>query len=302
METFKSNGKLLITGEYVVLDGALSLAIPTKYGQSLEVETINEPKLIWKSLDENSNIWFEGAFDWTNARMLSRVQHDDRSKRLVQIFNAAKSLNPNFIKSNGGFKVTTHLEFPTHWGLGTSSTLINNIAQWAQVDAYKLLEMTFGGSGYDIACAQHNTPITYQLDKNTPIISPVDFNPDFKAQLYFVYLNKKQNSRKGIAMYRENSAKHSQVISEISNITSNMIGCKTLAEFELLIIAHEHIISRITKQIPVKEILFKDFPGSIKSLGAWGGDFVLATAIHNPTDYFLNKGYETVIPYTTMIK
>ena len=34
-KTFYSNGKLLITGEYVVLDGAKALALPTKYGQNL---------------------------------------------------------------------------------------------------------------------------------------------------------------------------------------------------------------------------------------------------------------------------
>ena len=58
-KTFYSHGKLLISGEYVVLDGALSLAIPTTYGQSLIVEPLDEPKLIWKSFDEKGTIWFE---------------------------------------------------------------------------------------------------------------------------------------------------------------------------------------------------------------------------------------------------
>ena len=57
MQTFYSNGKLLITGEYVVLDGALSLALPTKYGQSLIVESINDQKLVWKSFDEKEDVW-----------------------------------------------------------------------------------------------------------------------------------------------------------------------------------------------------------------------------------------------------
>ncbi|GAL63796.1 hypothetical protein [Algibacter lectus] len=49
MKEYFSNGKLLISGEYVVLDGAISLAVPTKYGQSLTVENINEAKIIWRS-------------------------------------------------------------------------------------------------------------------------------------------------------------------------------------------------------------------------------------------------------------
>ena len=62
MKRLYSHGKLLLTGEYVVLDGAQSLAIPTSYGQSLTVKPIDESKLIWKSLDENNNLWFEDIF------------------------------------------------------------------------------------------------------------------------------------------------------------------------------------------------------------------------------------------------
>src|SRR5680860_249695 len=61
--SFYSNGKLLLTGEYAVLDGALSLAVPTRYGQSLSVEEIGSSQLQWKSWDKNRKIWFEGTFD-----------------------------------------------------------------------------------------------------------------------------------------------------------------------------------------------------------------------------------------------
>ena len=47
--------------------------------------------------------------------------------------------------------------------------------------------------------------------------------------------------------------------------------------------------------------MFPDFDGVIKSLGAWGGDFVMVISNENPTDYFMEKGYETVIPYEEMI-
>jgi len=51
----------------------------------------------------------------------------------------------------------------------------------------------------------------------------------------------------------------------------------------------------------VQEALFDDFRGVIKSLGAWGGDFVLAISKDNPTDYFKERGFEVVIPYHEMI-
>jgi mevalonate kinase len=300
VKTFYSNGKLLLTGEYVVLDGALSLAIPTKYGQSLTVEPIDEPKVIWNSFDEKGNVWFEDKF-LIKEITTSQAPHNDVSKRLIQILNAAKELNPDFLNIYKGFKVTTKLNFQRNWGLGTSSTLINNIAEWTQIDAYALLKNTFGGSGYDIACAQNNTPITYQLSNGNPFVKVVDFNPPFKDYLYFVHLNKKQNSREGIKHYHENKENSKSAVSEIDEITNKIVICNVLEDFEYLINKHEIIISKITKQTPVKKLFFDDFKGSIKSLGAWGGDFILVVSQENPTQYFNQKGYETIISYIDMV-
>jgi mevalonate kinase len=302
-ETYKSNGKLLLTGEYVVLDGGLSLAIPTKFGQSLEITSIKEPKIKWKSFDYKNHVWFEDKFTLQEITSGFTSHRNDTSKRLLQILQAVKQLNPGFLKNLLGFEVTSKLNFPQDWGLGSSSTLINNIANWAKIDAYKLLELTFGGSGYDIACAQHDTAITYQLSSNNQrSIKEVDFNPSFKEALYFVYLNKKQNSRDGIAQYKANTTDKTQVIKEINEITSKVVSCSNLTDFNLLLNNHEQLISSIIHQVPVKEKLFSDFNGSIKSLGAWGGDFVMVTSEENPKEYFSSKGYDTLIPYSEMIK
>jgi mevalonate kinase len=300
-KTHYSNGKLLITGEYVVLDGALSFALPTKFGQSLKIEILNEPKIVWKSFDENEAIWFEDIFSIDEITLGFSNHRNDVSNRIIQILYAAKTLNPNFLNNGYGFKVSTHLTFPKNWGLGTSSTLINNIAQWANINAFELLNKTFGGSGYDIACAQNNHPITYQLKKGKPHVKAVNFNPNFKDQLYFVYLNKKQNSRDGIANYKANKGHITSAISEINDITSQIIDCISLENFESLITQHELIISKIIKQKPIKNLLFKDFSGSIKSLGAWGGDFILVASEENPTSYFKNKGFNSIVRYENMI-
>ena len=323
MIKYYSNGKLLLTGEYLVLDGALSLAIPTQFGQSLTVESIDEQKLIWKSINEIGNVWFEDAFLLQNNEILNQVQDDnDISNRLIEILKAAKRLNPNFLNSKTGYKVTTKLDFPQFWGLGTSSTLIQNIAKWANVDAYQLLEHTFGGSGYDIACAQHDFPITYQLkneftneipkhnstalsaivqDDKKRKICKVNFNPTFKKHLYFVHLNRKQNSSDAIARYNSNKNNLSVAISEISDISSEMISRNSLENFQSLLISHEAIISKIIKQEPVKNLLFPDFNGAIKSLGAWGGDYILVTGNEESVNYFREKGFHTIIPYSEMV-
>ncbi|WP_066221588.1 GYDIA family GHMP kinase [Formosa haliotis] len=300
MESFYSNGKLLISAEYLVLNGAEALALPSKFGQSLSVESISEPLLTWQSYNNNNECWLEATFKDIHGTLQPEIEND-LTLRLASILNAAKTLNPEFLKPELGLAIKTYLDFPTNWGLGTSSTLINNIASWANINPFTLLERTFGGSGYDIACASNNTPITYRLNGKSPIVKSVNFHPNFSDCIYFVHLNKKQNSRDGIAHFKANTSDHSEAIKAVNSITSELITCDNLDRFNGLVEAHEAIIANIIQLKPVKQLLFHDFTGSIKSLGAWGGDFVMVTSHEDPTSYFKDKGYHTILPYKDMI-
>jgi mevalonate kinase len=306
IKQYYSNGKLLITGEYLVLDGAQSLAVPTLYGQSLSIKETRDRLLTWKSLDEKGRPWFKNSYELEGLGHVSNNMVSEEtmaiSNTLKKILSEAQKLNPRFLTAAQGYEITTALNFPREWGLGSSSTLISNIAQWAQIDAYTLLWNAFSGSGYDIACAQSNSPITYQLKNNSPIVQSVAFNPSFKNNLYFVHLNQKQDSREGIAQYRKKEFNNFSAISQINSITQRVLICTRLPQFEKLIEKHEAIIGDILGMPPVKERLFPDYKGSIKSLGAWGGDFILATGNKTTPDYFGKKGYDTVIPYSRIIK
>ncbi|MEQ8419488.1 MAG: GYDIA family GHMP kinase [Arenibacter algicola] len=303
---YYSNGKLLITGEYLVLDGAQSLAVPTLYGQSLSVKETQDKLLTWKSLDDKGKPWFESDYELEDFDPVTKNTVSEEalaiSVTLKKILLEARKLNPSFLSTSQGYEITTALNFPREWGLGSSSTLINNIAQWAQIDAYVLLWNAFSGSGYDIACAQNNSPIIYQLKNSRPIVHSASFNPTFKNDLYFVYLNQKQNSRDGIAQYRNKEFNAFSAISQINSITQRILTCTRLSQFDKLIKKHESILSEILGTPTVKERLFPDFKGAIKSLGAWGGDFILATGNKTTPDYFKEKGYATVIPYSKMVK
>ncbi len=298
---FYSNGKLLLTSEYLVLDGAQALALPTQFGQKLIVLDGEEGVVHWKSLDADGTIWYENEIQI--ATILDKnplYQQDDVTEMLIRILNEAHAQNSQIFKKNKGYQIETQLTFPKNWGLGTSSTLINNIAQWFDINAFDLLKITFGGSGYDIACAQTNEPLVYQLINEVPEFKIVDFNPVFAAHLYFVYLNKKRNSREAIRSYREQNIQPAD-INEINRITQQVIHAESLQEFQNLMNQHEDYLSKILSVPTVKTELFSDFSGSVKSLGAWGGDFVLVSHSENPTDYFKNKGYEVVIPYHKMV-
>ncbi|MCF2875291.1 MULTISPECIES: GYDIA family GHMP kinase [unclassified Tenacibaculum] len=308
MNTFYSNGKLLLTGEYVVLDEAISLAVPTKFGQDLIVEPIKEPQLIWGSFTNTGECWFEASFYLPKLRLTSATFNSDKegsaefiAETLRDILQEAKRLNPKFLDNQHGFIVKTNLTFPQNWGLGSSSTLINNIASWAEVNPFTLLWNAFSGSGYDIACASHNSPILYQLKENQPIVNEVSFNPGFSDELFFVYLNQKQNSREGISQYKQHRNEAKLLIHEIDALTQEFLTTNSSKDLNKIIVEHEQIISSIIKQQPVKKRLFSDYFGEIKSLGAWGGDFILATGNDDSIDYFNQKGFDTILPYKEMI-
>jgi mevalonate kinase len=298
--TFYSNGKLLISGEYLVLDGANAFALPTKFGQDLIIDEGTDQTIEWKSYDYDDHLWFDDVISFSEIIDKTNPESETVKTTLINILHEAYVLNPNFIDNSNGFKVSTHLTFPRKWGLGTSSTLINNIAQWAKINAYTLLNNSFGGSGYDIACAQNNTPILYQVENNA--VKPVTFNPDFKENIYFVYLNKKQNSKAAIKAYYNNRNEHlAENVAKNNKITDDILNAKTLKEFALAVEKHEIHLSNILETRTIKEIAFFDFNGVIKSLGAWGGDFVMVISKEDPTAYFAAKGYETILTYEEMI-
>jgi mevalonate kinase len=305
---YYSNGKLLLTGEYLVLDGAKSLALPTKFGQDLVVEKIKKSQLIWGSFLDTGECWFEAVFDLPKLRLVNCTFSSDKegsaeviAETLLEILMEAKRVNPNFLNSENGFVVKTNLTFPRNWGLGSSSTLINSIASWAKVDAFQLLWNSFKGSGYDIACAQNKTPIFYQVEEKKPVVTQVEFNPNFKENLFFLYLNEKQDSKEGIAKFRESGISFQNEITHISAIADAFLRSDSIVDFNKLIVEHEQIISSIIKLQPVKEKLFSDYFGEVKSLGAWGGDFVMVTGNEETPAYFKKKGFETVLTYSEMI-
>jgi mevalonate kinase len=298
---FYSNGKLLITGEYLVLDGAKALALPTKFGQYLDVESNSEKIIYWKSYDADGSLWFETVLTFAEIinNEIAESSHSVKNT-LIEILHVAYQLNPSFLE-NSGHIISTRLTFPKNWGLGTSSTLINNIAQWLSIDAFELLHKSFGGSGYDIACAQNNFPIIYQIVNGKPMVNQVSFNPEFKDSIYFLYLNRKQNSKTAIQLYYN---KRGNVVNQITNIdalTQTIIYSKDIETFAKVLQEHENEMSKILELQTIKEVLFDDFDGIVKSLGAWNGDFVMVVCKENPTSYFKKKGFETILTYGDMI-
>ena len=320
IQEYHSHGKFLLTGEYLVLKGALALALPLKLGQSLEVEQLetNNEQIQWKAWRPEGR-WFSVTLNRENLVNFS-TDDPDKAMRLCQILQAVKQLNPKAFEGND-IKFTTRLDFDPNWGLGSSSTLVANLARWANVNPYELLKLTFGGSGYDIACATAEQPIYYQLAdldcfvprndakrqyEPTPKVDLVDFNPTFAEHLFFVYQGQKQSSSKEIKAFlaKANPTDLQKDIEAVSEISRALPKCESLDEFAMLLQCHERIIARCIGQEPVQK-RFPDFEGVLKSLGAWGGDFILATTAwpeNQVKEYFKGKGLEVVFGYNDLVR
>ncbi len=297
MLQYFANGKLLLSGEYLVLDGAKALALPTKLGQSLQIHAFDGNSIRWQAIDCQGNIWLETYFMPDTIDMIS--SDDTRKAQFLQkILRNAKKLSPGFLKQ-GGIRITTQLHFERSWGLGSSSTLVALIAQWAGVDPFDLFESSMTGSGYDIACALQAEPLFYQKLKGERLIQTAGFHPSFAEKLRFVFLGEKQLSNEEVRKYSTRPKPAQQQIDRVSAIGEALAVCTELAVFETLIREHEVIVGEVLDRKPVGQTTFAAYPGAVKSLGAWGGDFVLATAPDaDAADTWLARaGFDTVLRY-----
>lgn len=295
MKRYFSRGKLLLTGEYSILRGAEALAVPTHAGQILEVFNDLAPCFLrWEAYDHENKLWFWAEFD---ADFQSIYTSNSKSaqllSKLLKLAFADKELPvPNTL-------VKTKLEFNPKWGLGSSSTLVHLIAQWSGTQVYDIYFKNFHGSGYDIATALEENALLYKLEQpQKPLIKKVKL-PELFKETHFVYLGKKQNSQAEVSKFKSKVVSDS-ALESISKLSKQLLTASTLQELEHTIVQHETITGLMLEQKPIKDRLFSQYHGAVKSLGAWGGDFIWATGKEAKT-YFSKIGFDTIVPFEEMI-
>lgn len=293
---YYASGKLLLFGEYLVLRGAKSLAIPLKYGQQMNVTPNASGKINWLSKVKEVE-WFSAQF----SEELDLIETTDTkiASSLVQLLQRIKSENPALFFNN--MDVRLNADFPLEWGFGSSSTLISLLAQWSKTDPYELLQNSFGGSGYDVACATAHSPIIFKKETNSTV--EIELPNSVTSKLLFVYSGKKQKSKNEILRFEEIDISVAQIV-EMNQLISEVVACNKIEELEILIDKSEKLLSKILSLEQIKNSTFSDYAYSIKSLGAWGGDFFMATYRNEneARDYFSNKGYEVQFNYDQIIK
>ena len=184
------------------------------------------------------------------------------------------------------------------------TSLISNIASLAGVDPYSLFRMVSKGSGYDLACAIEGKPMLFRYIDNKPVVRLVQFSPVFHHQVHFVYLGRKPNKDISLEELHQRIGLFVSESDKISSLTSRLHTAGNLNEFCTCMKQHEEMIAEKLDLIPVKELLFSDFNGQIKSLGVWGGDFVMVASTDTSEqvrNYFMNKGLSTVFSFDELI-
>ena len=299
LSTYRANGKLLLTGEYLVLHGAKAIALPLKVGQSLSVSEENHSdSLIWKAL-YNGQIWFSCELNPTDFSIIN-TSHPEKAEILRLLFKSIRNLNPE-LRVNSGTNFETVLESNPEWGFGSSSTLISLLSQWSGVDPFILNELIFKGSGFDIACATADGPIFYVRNKPTV---PILLDYPFADQLFLLYSGQKKKTASEVNKFLKEKQVSVQLVDEISTLSSEFAGCRDQKEFNRLIILHEQLVGALIGKTPVKSEHFPDFDGEIKSLGAWGGDFYLISTklpFLETKKYFENSGLTTILRWDDLI-
>lgn len=269
----------------------------------MEVKAHRSTDLVWTGYDNSGKPWFESdisIFDFSAIKTTDKAVSDKLQKILKKVIR----FNCEFLDKWNAFKIDTHLEFPRDWGLGSSSTLIYLVAKWADIEPMELYFACENGSGYDVAIAGSKYPLEYWCTPDNISYTKSDFNPKYKDQLYFVHLGKKQSSEDSIKDYLKNVKGKDDLVKGIGEITEAIQEASDISSFEKLMEQHEDLISKHTGFTKVSDHIFQDYNfGKVKSLGAWGGDFVMATSDQDAattTNYFKSKGLNTILAYSEM--
>ena len=318
--TFYSRGKLLITGEYLVLYGASALALPLNMGQKLEYKKENGDGL--KTLTWTTTVRGEKKFEAVfrgHDYMIDEATDNGKAGYLRHILMNAFELS-DFTPAFG--KVSSTIEFDMEWGFGSSSSLISNIAYMFDINPYTLHFSVSKGSGYDIACARANSPILYRLDYQTegyeskkvtardeesfpvPVCSSAGFDPPFKNKLFFAYTGKKQDSAVSVEKFLSAQNSSDYHLKRVSAISREIIKAPDIGSFNDLLREHDSILAILLGKKPASKAMFPGFPGYIKYLGAWGGDFVLISwpgDVDELMRLLKKEGVEIVFPYKKLI-
>lgn len=276
-----SHGKLLLTGEYLILEGAVGLAVPLQKGQSMKVIEGQGAEVHWVAKDHQGGKWFECKMNLIDFS-IEKTNNEEKAAYLQSLIKSAAQLNSDFLSQWKKYKVTCELEFDPAWGLGSSSSLITNLAHWAELSPFELYFDTQQGSGYDVAAAMSDEPLLYQKIDDELSFETFEWNRELMDSMLVFYQGHKQSSLEEVRTWKSNRKWKQSDVDQASTISESLAECEQVDEAVKLLRQQLKLMENILDRTAF-DGRFSDFQGVVKPLGAWGGDFGLA--LHPDVDY-----------------
>ncbi len=299
VRNYFSHAKLILLGEYAVLQGIDAICLPLSTGQNLIVNDVDSYEIQWVWTYKD-HIIADIVFEPKTLKTLSgNPENAIWCRGLLELI---RLYNPGFLLDKG-CRLSFVNHFPEAWGLGSSSATISSLCRMAGVNPYLVNKRLMGGSGADIACTTRNNWFLYRMKLPEPEIwnIPVDYR--FIKNSYFIYSGSKQATAEHLrTIASQNEAREVQW-SVINSLVYRFLAATKLKDACDTLDEHEAFISNAIKRKTIGDE-FSDFPGKIKSLGAWGGDFFMALTTEKPEfvkKYFGIKGFDTVFSWHELV-
>ncbi|TVQ91287.1 MAG: hypothetical protein EA393_04760 [Bacteroidetes bacterium] len=301
MEKIFSHAKLILMGEYAVLHGADAVCLPLKTGQLLKVNEDNSTRIKWK-WTWNEQILADFILDTETLQITENpTGKPDWAVKLIKLIRQS---NPDFLRNKG---CSLHFEnyFPPQWGLGSSSATISSLCRLAGVNAYPVNEKLMGGSGADIACTTAKSWFLYRKKLPLPQTWHIPFEYPFLNNTFFIYSGQKKDTAGHLKeMSTKKNSKMNADWLKINEYVYRFLAPKETSDLLEIIEHHELFISGKIGIEPVAN-QFSDFQGGIKSLGAWGGDFLMAVSMQPAAavrKYFIDKGFTDIFLWKDFVE
>jgi len=283
MRSYFATGKVMLTGEYLVMNGFDCIALPSKLGQWMHVWDFETPQgspdfIIYQAKDINDNVWFETKIILPNFEIMDPAQVENiQVDRLVGILKMA---DVEFWQEGKSYRIETQLEFERVWGLGSSSTLVKLFADFLHLDPLNIQFEIFGGSGYDVAIAQLQKPMVYSLTPDNSNWKYWKLDKSLTENWHVVFYGEKMDSRSSVSAVQDAlndiaeddfyTAQFDKIL-EMSKSATDIISLESSLEMYQMLLAQALFMPTTYDLLGIKPVN----KGLCKWLGAWGGDMIL---------------------------
>ena len=273
------------------------MVAPTIFGQKFTFSENLNDDILWLAKDINGT-FLEKKFSIESISNPDNIRAEDA---LLKTLANAYQLSNNKKKLQG-FNVESTLNYDRNFGLGSSASFLRLVADIFDCNPFSLRMNGWNGSGFDIAATTQNQLFTYSIEGDLPKVETAIFNNKLTENIFFIYTNKKQNTRDSIQRIKLNDTEKADFVAKANALTVDFQSCSSNFELIMLMEEHEELVSFYTGYNKIK-VQFTDFQGGIKSLGAWGGDFIMATGEKEYIySYFKTKGLDKIYSWNEIIK